>query len=56
MTDIDKLLLDLKNAITENIIASQREDEAKVAKTKAHYNLQIAKQNLADFTRQFNTM
>jgi len=56
MTDLEKILLDLKLAIEENIRASEAEDKAKLAKTKAHYNLLVAKQNLADYTRQFNSM
>ena len=53
MNDLERILLDLKLAIEENIRASQREDEAKVAKIKAHYNLLVAKSNLDDFTRNY---
>lgn len=55
MTDLEKMLLDLKLAIEENIRASEAEDKSKLAKIKAHYNLIIAKQNIDDFTRTFNT-
>lgn len=51
MSELDKILLDLKKAIEENILAAKAEDDAKLKKIKAHYNLQVAQANLTDFTR-----
>ena len=51
MTDLERILLDLKLAIEENVRASLAEDDAKNKKIRAHLSLNIAQDNLRDFTR-----